>query len=204
MEPRQGLRERKKIALRERLRAIALRQFAERGYDEVTVDDIADAAEVSPRTFYRYFASKEQVLFDQWEFETQVVIDTLLARPADESLSRSLAEAFLAKACLDEADLAVYYDWLCTLHAAPSVLESIQARGSQFVTGLVAERMGVPADDVRPAAMVAAVMAATREANVDWVASGGRASLPDLMRRALALLPEGQPAPVLVGARAAG
>lgn len=58
-----GIRERARGALRGELADVALRLFEERGYDETPVDDIASAAGISPRTFYRYFGTKEEVLF---------------------------------------------------------------------------------------------------------------------------------------------
>lgn len=58
-----GIRERARGALRGELADVALRLFEERGYDETPVDEIAAAAGISPRTFYRYFGTKEDVLF---------------------------------------------------------------------------------------------------------------------------------------------
>jgi AcrR family transcriptional regulator len=189
-----GLRERKKMQLREQMRTTALREFARRGYEDVTIDEIAAAANVSPRTFYRYFPSKDHVLLDHWEAQIQMVVEALRARPADESPGRALQEAFLAKAALADQDAETYRDWLRILHSAPSVVEAFEVRGIVPIVDLVADRMGLPHDDVRPAALIAATTAAVREANIDWLMSRGHDSLHDVTRRAMAVLP-GPPAP---------
>lgn len=80
-----GLRERKKRTTSEALVRSALRQFATRGFERVTVEDIAGACDVSPRTFFRYFASKEDVLFADGDGQRSHVIDVLAAQPPDVS-----------------------------------------------------------------------------------------------------------------------
>jgi AcrR family transcriptional regulator len=80
-----GLRERKKLRTRRSIAAAALRLFAERGYEETTIADIADAAEVSPRTFFSYFPSKEDVVFSEIDDRLADVRERLDRRPPGET-----------------------------------------------------------------------------------------------------------------------
>jgi AcrR family transcriptional regulator len=93
-----GLRERKKEKTREALVRSALKQFAKRGFDHVTVEDIADACDVSPRTFFRYFASKEDVLFAESDGNRIRFLDALAAQPADVPPLSALQAAVLSVA----------------------------------------------------------------------------------------------------------
>jgi AcrR family transcriptional regulator len=77
-----GLRDRKREATRTAIWQSAMRLFAARGYDEVTVEDIADVCELSPRTFFRYFATKEDVLFAGTELRRALFLDALADQPA--------------------------------------------------------------------------------------------------------------------------
>ena len=91
-----GLRERKKLAARAAIVEAALELFAERGYDETTVAEVAERADLSPATVARYFASKESMLFAERDQRTSSLRDTIVGRPADEppltAVIRGLAE----------------------------------------------------------------------------------------------------------------
>jgi AcrR family transcriptional regulator len=91
-----SLRERKKEQTRQALEAAALALFAEKGFDGTTVDEIAEACDVSQRTFFRYYGAKEDVLFADGDERLGALLDTLAARPVDEAPLRAVQAAFLA------------------------------------------------------------------------------------------------------------
>src|ERR1700730_2031635 len=93
-----GLRERKKARTSQALEDAALDLFSVKGFDATTIEEIADAVEVSPRTFFRYYASKEEVLFGNDAAKDGNLADPLAARPPGESSLERLRAAVLAKA----------------------------------------------------------------------------------------------------------
>lgn len=102
-----GLRERKREQTRERLTRAALTLFLERGFEATTIDDIAAAAEVSRRSFFHYFASKEDVVSAWQEHAATTLVAAIIARPSDESMLTA-AENAIATAIkgLDPAEAA--------------------------------------------------------------------------------------------------
>ncbi|MGH8791506.1 MAG: TetR family transcriptional regulator [Stackebrandtia sp.] len=101
-----GLRERKKQRTRAAIVAAATRLFDARGYDETTVADIAAAAEISPRTFFSYFPSKEDVLFADMEARIDIARDVIAARRPDDrpvdALLRAVAQVTASGAFADD------------------------------------------------------------------------------------------------------
>jgi AcrR family transcriptional regulator len=88
-----GRRERKKLMLREALIEAAYNLFEQKGFDETRVEDITDEVDVSSRTFFRYFSSKEEVVLDYQEVEHDEVIAALQARPQGEPILTTLRHA---------------------------------------------------------------------------------------------------------------
>ena len=101
-----GLRERKKLATRLTLHQAALELVAERGLDAVSVDDIAARADVSPRTFFNYYPSKDDAVIGIDPDAPGRLAEAFAARPADESPIQALHAVLLARA----ADMAASDD----------------------------------------------------------------------------------------------
>jgi AcrR family transcriptional regulator len=93
-----GLRERKRQQTRERLTRVAMALFLERGFEATTLDDIAAAADISRRSFFHYFASKEDVVFAWQEESTAALIAAVATRPASESMLTAAENAIAAMA----------------------------------------------------------------------------------------------------------
>ncbi|TDD65092.1 TetR family transcriptional regulator [Actinomadura darangshiensis] len=98
-ETRPSLRERKKRRTRQAIATAALRLFAEHGYEETTIADIAAAADVSPRTFFSYFPSKEDVVFAEIDDRLAEVAERLRRTPGEtpmETIRRSIVDVLEA------------------------------------------------------------------------------------------------------------
>jgi AcrR family transcriptional regulator len=91
-----GLRERKRRQTRERLTRVAMALFLARGFEATTLDDIASAADISRRSFFHYFASKEDVVFAWQEESSAALITAVAARPANESMLTAAENAISA------------------------------------------------------------------------------------------------------------
>jgi AcrR family transcriptional regulator len=102
-----GLRERKKLRTRRAIAGAALRLFDERGFEETTISDIAAAADVSPRTFFSYFPSKDNVVFAEMDERLADVRAGLAERPSGETplaTFRRVAEALLQAIAAEDGE----------------------------------------------------------------------------------------------------
>src|SRR5690606_5576591 len=190
-----GLRERKKQATREALRSAALRLALERGPENVRVDDIAEAAGVSPRTYNNYFSSREQAI--------------VAAVTADRAsrVARTVADRPPGTGPADPAVVEVHTDPPETGRDAMLLITTSPALRSAYVedatsmedalADAIVERCG-DVDRTTARVLAAGVAAATRVALQEWLGAAGASpsgglvvptgSLPELLRTALAPL----------------
>lgn len=199
-KPQAGLRERKKQATRKALREAALRLALEHGADNVRVDDIADAAGVSPRTYNNYYSSREQAIVAAVTAEREArVAAAVAARPATVRLADAVAEAIVEQ----------YTDPGSQDRGAMLLITSNSALRDAFLdtaaeiedplTAVIADRIG-DADHHTARVLSASIASAVRLALQQWArpADASRAtreqvvipsgSLADLLRASLAPL----------------
>ena len=188
-----GLRERKKERTRRLLADVALDLFETRGFDRTTVDDIAAAADVSPRTFFRYFAAKDEAVFDRAADVEDQFRALLASRPPDEPLLVSLREigtALIGGELVEEDRVRRVLALVRTQPALRSRYDGLMAMIEADLTEWAADRLGVPPFDLRPRLIAAAVLAARRVAMDIWLESPDE-DLAHQVARAIDLLAAG-------------
>jgi len=174
-----SLRQRKRARTRAALIAAALELFERQGYEATTIDDIAAAADVSPRTFFRYFATKEEVaLGDDLGPE---ILGLLAARPADEPMLESARHVVADSLVLvTEDDRAALLARLRVVYRTPSLRArrwEYQLEMGRISGAALAERRGLPPDDLGSRVTAAAVFTAIEVAMDHWQQHEGRDDL---------------------------
>ena len=198
--PRTGLRERKKLAVRRALGYAALRLAVERGLENVLVEDIAAAADVSPRTFSNYFSSKYEAICALGMDRAQRIGMALRARPPSEPLWGAITEAMLQH--YESTDEAPSKDWIVSLRL---VMTSPQLQGEYLkitaamqnaLAEAIAERVGIDAErDMYPQILAGAVTATAQVAVRRWFDADPPTPFLPLLRLALRQLATACPAP---------
>ena len=194
-----GLRERKKLATRLALHEAALRLVADRGLDQVSIDDIAERADVSPRTFFNYFSSKDDAVLGLDPESSAHQVAGFLDRPAGETPVQALRAVARAQAAEMGTDTELWPLRLKVIDAKPALLARLAAafgEGERVLAEAVAARTGTRAGvDAYPTLLAGVAGVAMRTALHRWLATDFTAALPDLLDEAWDLLAAGLPAP---------
>ena len=193
-----GLRERKKLATRLALHEAALRLVAERGLEHVSVDDIAERADVSPRTFFNYFPSKDDAVLGLDPAASDSMVESLRTRPAGESPVQAMRAVAHEQAGQMAEESELWPLRLRVIDAHPPLLARLAAtfgRSERAMAAAIAERTGSHPHDLYPLLLAGVAAAAMRSALHRWLAGDFTASLPDLVDEAWDVLAAGLPAP---------
>lgn len=201
-----GLRERKKAETRAALSWAAIRLTVTRGFDNVLVEDIAQAVGVSPRTFNNYFSSKAEAIAFRHLDRSRRVAEELRRRPADEPLWAALIEATLTRftpgpevAQSPPGPHTEWVDGLAVMLAEPA-LQGEMLRASAIaeadLAAAVAERTGTdPERDLYPHLVAASVISAVNAAIRHFLRADPPVAMERLLPDALTQLAAGLPVP---------
>lgn len=191
-----GLRERKKIQTRQAIRRTAYRLFDDQGYDATPVDQIAEEAEVSPSTVFRYFPTKEDiVLTDEYD---PLIEQELRERPSGESPVAALREALASSITrIYESDADETFQRVRLIREVPALrarMSEQSADTAKTLMSALSERTGRPVDDLELRIVTGAMLGALTEAIFEWVELGMSGDLEDLralVARSLGVLERG-------------
>jgi len=155
------------------LELIALRLFTDQGFEQTTVDQIATAAGVSRRTFFRYFDSKSDVLWSEFDAEVGTIRALLAQSPGDLPIMEGVRRAVLAANHYRAEDVPELRTRMTLLSSVPELIASAAIHYDAWeraVGDFVGRRSGQPADSLYPLAVGRAVLAACRAGYDRWVA----------------------------------
>jgi AcrR family transcriptional regulator len=155
--PPLGRRERKKAATRQAIADAALRLFLERGYDDVGIREIADAADVSTTTLFKHFPVKEALVLDEDADQEARLLAAVRERPAGQSIPAALREHALRyrrAAADDDPRFAAFFDLVDSTPALRDYVQAMWLRHTAALAHAIAEDRGLPEDD--PACMALA------------------------------------------------
>jgi AcrR family transcriptional regulator len=187
-----GLRERKKQRTRDSIQREAMRLFRQRGYEATTIEQIAEAVEISPSTFFNYFPTKEDVVFHD-EMDPAVAA-AFLARPPGEPLGVALRQTMAQVSGQVLADRNIQLERARLIFEVPALRSRLWQeleRSQEFIRALIAERTGRDPGDFEMRVVVGVVVGALFEAAFEWIRRGARDDLEELCNRALDVVEAG-------------
>jgi len=196
--PARGRRDRKKQQTRAALIAAALRLVDERGLERVTVEEISEAADVSPRTFFNYFASKDDAIIGDPFVDDRETRERLAEIAPNVPIVDALRHVLSAAVARIQADQEIWFIRMRVIKANPMLLPALLARGSpteQAYIAAIADRVGAAPDSAYPQVAAAVTGAAFRTALLRWAACAGARPLSELVHEAFDLVASGLAVP---------
>jgi AcrR family transcriptional regulator len=145
--PAAGRRERKKAATRQSIADAALRLFLERGYDRVSIRDIADAADVSTTTLFKHFSGKEALVFDEQDDREAGLVAVVRERPPGQGIVDALRGYVLGSRAV-QADMSEFTRLVDSTPALREYAERMWARHTEALASAIADEVGVEPGDL--------------------------------------------------------
>jgi AcrR family transcriptional regulator len=184
-----GLRARKRQQTRERLTRAAMTLFLERGFEATTLDDIAGAAEVSRRSFFHYFASKEDVVFAWQEDLSAALVAAIAARPTSESMLTAAENAISAMAGQLDAGEAIAISRLKRENPALQARNQVKyEKLERALAEALAKRAGHKSERLQARLVAMIATGAMRIGDEIWTAEGAREKPEALVKRIFAAI----------------
>jgi mycofactocin system transcriptional regulator len=184
------------------IEVVALDLFATNGYAATTVEEIAAAAGVSRRTFFRYFDAKADVLWGAFDDEVATIRSLLAASPPDMPVMAAIRDAVVSANSYRAEDIAELRTRMTLITSEPELFAAAAIHYDAWeraVAEFVAARIGTEPDDLHPMAVGRATLATCRAAYDRWITTADR-DLPDYLDEALRALADGFADEVLASA----
>jgi AcrR family transcriptional regulator len=184
-----GLRERKRQQTRERLTRAAMALFLERGFEATTLDDIAAAADISRRSFFHYFASKEDVVFAWHDEFTAALTAVIAARPAGESMLSTAENAIAAMVRQLEPGEAMAMAQLKRDNPALQARDQVKyEKLERALAEALGKRAGHKTEKLQARLVAMIATGAMRIGGELWAAEGARENPEALVKRTFAAI----------------
>ncbi|WP_369036055.1 MULTISPECIES: TetR/AcrR family transcriptional regulator [Streptomyces] len=193
--PQLGLRERKKIKTRMAIRSATYELIEDQGYDATTIEQIAERAEVSQSTVFRYFPTKEDiVLTDEYD---ALMEEELRSRPADEpwidSLRYVVTKAIGVTKAEEPGVIRLRSRLMLEVPAVRSRMMESMSETGRLLCRVLAERTGRDSTDLEVRVYAMSLIGGLAEITVYWAEHNCEADLTELVNRALNVLEHGLP-----------
>ncbi|MFC5405078.1 TetR family transcriptional regulator [Cohnella soli] len=192
--PAMGLRERKKIKTRAAIQQHAVRLIREQGYQATTIEQIAEAADISPSTFFRYFSTKEAVVLED-DYDP-LLSQYFREQPKELSPIQAMRNAVkLGTSAIPEEDLKAFRERMELTFSVPELRAASMNQmldTMRLISELVGERVGVAADDLQVMTFSGAVIGTIWATQIYALDRPNTDSL-SLMEESLAYLEKGLP-----------